>query len=288
VRLRRRILYRDTASLLTGSRCGRTATDPFNLRQPGWCTLRVEPCLDPIRTDGGNAPTAATFERCPQLLLTDGMRANRTGSGVTETEHVQVRATTRHGRQTRHVIPALIAIERVEQAAIEHRLKHSAQTVQVEGIGNHEVSIYAAIRGPLPRDRHRGLSHINSQNVQPQRGNVKGVLACPAPCIENRAAKCAFARQAQYRRLWLSSVPRRGALEVRRVPGLPRPALVTGWLPPAVRLVGSGSCPLGHLRLFSATAVSEPDGRTVTGRRTRHFTPSTERNQPSAPMEAPL
>src|SRR5437764_1182767 len=51
--------------------------------------LRVEPCLDPIRIDGVQAPPAAAFERCPQLLLTDRMRATGTRSDVTETEHVQ-------------------------------------------------------------------------------------------------------------------------------------------------------------------------------------------------------
>jgi hypothetical protein len=117
-------------------------------------------------------------------------------SYVTETEHVQVPATTRHGRQTCDVVSPLIAIERVEQPAIEHRLKHLAQTVQMQGIGNHEVSVEAATCGLLSRDRHRGLSHINSQDVQPQRGNVKGVLAGPASCIENRAGECVFARQA--------------------------------------------------------------------------------------------
>jgi hypothetical protein len=167
-----------------------------------------------------------------------------------------VPATTSHGRQTRHVVSPLIAIERVEQPAVKHRLKHSAQTVQVEGIGNNELSVYAATRGLLPRDRQRGLCHINSQNVQPQRGNVKGVLACPASCIEDRAGERAYSRQAQYRGLWFSSVPRRRAIEVRRIPGPTRPPLVTGWLPPAVRIVGSDSCLLGHLRLFSATGVA--------------------------------
>jgi hypothetical protein len=39
--------------------------------------------------------------------------------------------------------------------------------VQVEGIGNDELSVDAATRGLLPRDRQCGLCHINSQNVQP-------------------------------------------------------------------------------------------------------------------------
>jgi hypothetical protein len=68
---------------------------------------------------------------------------------------------------------------------------------------------------------------------------VKGVLARPASSIENCAGECAFARQAPYRGLWFSSVPRRRAIEVRRIPGPARPPLVTGWLPAAVRIVGS-------------------------------------------------
>jgi hypothetical protein len=78
------------------------------------------------------------------------MRATDIRSDVTETEYVQVPATTCHGRQTHHVFSPLIAVERVEQPAIEHRLKHSAQTVQVQGVANHEVSVYAATRGLLP------------------------------------------------------------------------------------------------------------------------------------------
>jgi hypothetical protein len=38
-------------------------------------------------------------------------------------------------------------------------------------------------------------------------------------------------------------------------------ALVTGWLPPAVRIAGSDSGPLGHLRPLPATGVTEPHRR---------------------------
>ena len=148
--------------------------------------------------------------------------------GVAETEHVQVPATTCHGRQTRHVVSPLIAVERVEQAAVEHRLERSAETVQVQGIGHDELSADPATRGLLPRDRQCGLCHVNSQDVQPQRGNVKGVLACPASCIEHRAGECALARQTHDRGLRFSNVPRRRAIEVRRIPRPALPPLVTG------------------------------------------------------------
>jgi hypothetical protein len=161
------------------------------------------------------------------------MRTTGIGSEVTETEHVQVPATSSHGRQTRRVVSPLIAIECVEEPAIEHRLEHSAEKVQVQGIGNHELSVDAATRRLLPRDRQCGLRHIDSENVQPQGGNMEGVLARPASRIENRAGECAFARQAQYRGLWFSDVPRRRTIEVRRIPRPALPPLVTGWLPRA-------------------------------------------------------
>jgi hypothetical protein len=86
---------------------------------------------------------------------------------------------------------------------------------------------------------------------------VKGVLACPASCVEYCAAESAFAGQAQYRGLWCSNIPRGRAIDVRRIPGLARPPLVTGRSPPAVRLFGSDSW-LGHRGVFPATGVA-PD-----------------------------
>jgi hypothetical protein len=74
-------------------------------------------------------------------------------------------AASGNGRQTRHVRSPLIAVERVEQPAIEHRLEHSIQPVQVQGIGSHEVSVETANRRLLTRARQRGLSHINAENV---------------------------------------------------------------------------------------------------------------------------
>ena len=188
--------------------------DPFDLRQPGRCALRVEPCVDPLWADGGNTPAAARPECSPQLVLADGMRAASVRSDVTETEHVHVSPTTRHGGKALNVRSSLLAVERVEQTAIEHRVKHSAQAVEVHGVASHELSGYAASRGLLPGDRQCGLSHIGAQNGQPQRGDMKGVLARAAPCVENRACECAHARQAQYRRLWPADVPRRRTVEV--------------------------------------------------------------------------
>ena len=116
-----------------------------------------------------------------------------------------------------------------------------SETVEVEGIGHHEVGVDAARRGLLARDRQRGLRHIDAEDLEAQRGDVKGVLARPAPGIEHRAGERAFVRQTPDRRLRAPGVPRGRAVEVRRIPGLARPALVTGrWAP-------AGRCRLGFL-----------------------------------------
>ena len=115
--------------------------------------------------------------------------------------------------------------------------------MRATGIGSdvtetEDVQVRAATSRRFPRDRDSGLRHIDTQNLQPQRGNVKGILACPASCVENRAGEGAFACQAHYRGLWFSNVPRRRAIQVRRIPGPACPPLVTGWSPPAIRIVG--------------------------------------------------
>ena len=86
----------------------------------------------------------------------------RTGtrSDVAETEHVQVPATTGHGRQTRHVVSPLIAIERVEQPAIEHRLELSVQ--DRAGAGHRPPRSQRPDRDPRPsfaRSTRRSASH---------------------------------------------------------------------------------------------------------------------------------
>ena len=74
--------------------------------------------------------------------------------------------------------------------------------------------VYAASRGLLSRDRQGCLRQIDSQHMQPQRGDVEGVLAGPASRIENGASECALARQAHDGGLWCSSLPRRPAIAV--------------------------------------------------------------------------
>ena len=165
------------------------------------------------------------------------MRAS-VGSGVTETQHVNDTPVTSHRRETRRVVEPLIALEAVEQPAIEHRVERAIETIQVQGIGSRELRVETAIRSLLPGERQRGLGHVHAKNLEPERRYEKGVLARSAPGIKDGAGEGAFARQTDHRRLWLADVPGWRGTKVGRVPRLARPPLVNGWPAPAVRIVG--------------------------------------------------
>jgi hypothetical protein len=69
-------------------------------------------------------------------------------SDVAEAEHVHGRATASHGRQARHVLAPLVAIERVEHPAIR--------------------TLGPARRGLLARDRQRGFRDIDAHHWSPR------------------------------------------------------------------------------------------------------------------------
>src|SRR5258707_794158 len=85
------------------------------------------------------------------------MRATGTRSDVAETEHVQVPATTSHGRQARHVVSPLIAIEGVEQPAVEHRLEHPVQTARGQCASMRRIAVIGPVAsGKSTLARHLG------------------------------------------------------------------------------------------------------------------------------------
>ncbi|HET8757842.1 MAG TPA: hypothetical protein VFM58_17615 [Solirubrobacteraceae bacterium] len=193
----------------------------LDLNQPRREVRRIEPRPQPIGTDRGDVPAG---ERRPQLVLADGVRA--TGPvGVTEAEHVQRAA--RHGREAGHVGSPFIGVERVEQAAVEHRFERASQPVQVKGVAGLEGRVDAAFARLLAGDRERGRRHVDPDDVEAERGDVQGVLPGPAAGVEHGAAECAFGGQPDDRRLRLPDVPRRPAVAVRRIPRLAGPLLVT-------------------------------------------------------------
>ena len=73
-----------------------------------------------------------------QLLPTNGMRAGRRAIGVAEAEDVHAPAGTRHRCRAPDVVSPLVVVERMEQRAVEHRVEHSAQTIEVESVTDNE------------------------------------------------------------------------------------------------------------------------------------------------------
>src|SRR5436190_23635942 len=69
------------------------------------------------------------------------MRAASAGTDVAEAQHIQGAATLRHRRQTRRVVPPLVAIEGVEEAAVQHRVEHAPQLTELQRVGHRELGI---------------------------------------------------------------------------------------------------------------------------------------------------
>src|SRR4029077_85448 len=103
--------------------------DPIDCRAPGGCAVVVLVSrLNPVRFDRGDSASGAWVKRSSQLVLTDGVRA-RVGTFVTEAQQIQGSILLSHRRQARHVFWALVAVERVEQSAVQHRGKPAPQTI---------------------------------------------------------------------------------------------------------------------------------------------------------------
>jgi hypothetical protein len=133
----------------------------------------------------------------------------------------------------------------VEQSTVQHRLKHAAQTLQLERVSRNELNldptVVSPLSGLLSGDRQCRFSHVNAQNRQSERSDVKSVLAGPAASIEHRAGESAFRCQTHYCWLRLANIPRRRAVVVRRIPGQSRLPFVTGRVPTTEQIVSEGS-----------------------------------------------
>ena len=172
-----------------------------------------------------------------QLVAADGVRPG-IGTFVAETQHVERRVALGDGIQARHVCRSLIDVEGVEQPAIQHRLERAPKTMQPERIARGELDVEPAVAGRFPGNRQRRLGHVDAHHRQSQRGEVKCVLAAPAPRIEYRTDESATGCHACDRWLRPADVPRRGAVAVRRVPWQSRHPLVTGGTAATERVVG--------------------------------------------------
>jgi len=78
-----------------------------------------------------------------------------------ESDHIQ----TETGVKTRHVSWSLVAVEGVEQSAVQHRLKHAPQTLQLERVSRSELILDPTVVGLLSGDRQCRLSHVVARNL---------------------------------------------------------------------------------------------------------------------------
>ena len=103
--------------------------------------------LNPVRFNGGDIPSIVGFERRSPFFLGHGVRT-RSGTIVTEAQPIKGCIVLRHRRQTRHVFWPLVAVEGVEQPAVQHRLKLAPKPLPATGLAtssshaNPQVSLF--------------------------------------------------------------------------------------------------------------------------------------------------
>ena len=96
---------------------------PCDRSEPGRCAdVAVISRLNPVRFDGGDTPSIAGAKRRSQFFLANRVWAG-IGTFVTEAQHVQGSIVLGHRGQARYVSWPLAAVKRVEQPAVQHRLK---------------------------------------------------------------------------------------------------------------------------------------------------------------------
>jgi hypothetical protein len=137
--------------------------------------------------------------------------------------------------------PPIAGVERRPQLFLTDGVRANVGAIVAERVSRSELNLDPTVVGLRPGDRQCRLSHVNAQNRQSQRGDVKSVLAGPAARIEHRPGESAFGCQTHDCWLRLAGIPRRRAVVVGRVPGQSRQPFVTGRVPTTERIVSEGS-----------------------------------------------
>jgi hypothetical protein len=216
----------------------RGALDPFDGGEPGGgAGVAVESGVNAVAFDRGDMPSVAGAERGSQVFLTDGMRAG-IGAFVAEAQHVQGSTALGDGRETRSVRRALLGVEGVEEAGVEHGLKFAAQTLEMERVGRDEFSLQPAVMGFLSGNGQRGFRYVKAEDGQSQRSDEERIFAGAASSVEHRSGESAFGSEARDCGLRTANIPgRRLSAKVGSIPRLPGHAFVTGWTAASERIL---------------------------------------------------
>src|SRR6516165_10523616 len=119
---------------------------PLDCREPRGKADVVESRLKPLTFDGGDMPSTAGVERRSYCFLTDGVRSD-IGTIVTEAQHVHGSTVLGHRCQARHVLWSLVAVEGVEESAVQYGLKPAPQTLQRERVSKGELHLETTVVG---------------------------------------------------------------------------------------------------------------------------------------------
>src|SRR5262245_33223205 len=107
------------------------------------------------------ARTAAMGREAPLSALPDRWVRASIGAIVTEAQHVQGSTVLGHRRLATY--PGLSSPPKVsEQSAVQHRLEHAPQTLQLERVCRSELNLDPAVVGLLSGDRQEQMQRSDS------------------------------------------------------------------------------------------------------------------------------
>src|ERR1039457_2936146 len=143
---------------------------------------------------------------------------------------------------------AVVVVEDVEQAAIQHSVELLVERSQLQGIMDQEAHGQAAVAGLGFGKSDCGRSRIDASRLQSHAGGHESVLAGPATHVQDPASNGARFHQRQKGRLRPPDVPRgRASIEGVKILGPPRPHR-------ARQLLGRGGRRLILFRAFHVRA----------------------------------
>jgi hypothetical protein len=189
-----------------GQRC---SSCPRDARQPGQNSVGAHPAIEFGGLDRVYLPSLV--EAGPDFVPVYPARAERPQLTVAKTQHEVATTELDHRAEILDERTAVVVVEDVEQAAIQHSVELLVERSQLQGVMDQEVRGQAAVAGFGFCKSDCGRSRIDASRLQSHAGGHESMLAGPATHVQNPASNGARFRQRQKGRLRPPDIPSRHA-----------------------------------------------------------------------------
>src|SRR5271157_4125037 len=189
-----------------GAGRGTRRSCPGDARQPGQDSVGTHPAIEFGGLDRIYLPSLV--EAGPDFGPGYPARSESPRLTVTEAQHEVAAAWRDHRAEVLDEGTAVVVVEDVEQAAIQHSVELLIERSQLKGVMEQEVRGRAAVAGFGFSKSNCGRSRIDASGLQSHAGGHERVLACPATHVQDPASNSACFRQRQKGGLRPPDIPR--------------------------------------------------------------------------------